>query len=39
MTEIQLCEALAMLMAAIQMGCVAILAATFPVWAIQALTE
>lgn len=36
---IELLEALSMLTAAVQMGCFALVAAIFPIWAIQALSE
>lgn len=39
MTEVQLWEALSLLMAAIQMGCIAFLAAAIPMWAVEALSE
>lgn len=39
MTEVQLWEALSLLMAAIQMGCIAFLAAAIPMVAIQALHD
>lgn len=39
MTEAQFYEALSLLMAAIQMGCMAFLAAAVPMWAVEALSE
>lgn len=39
MSEIQFWDALSMLMAAIQMGCIAFLAAAIPMVAIQELME
>lgn len=36
---IEFYEALSLLMAAIQMGCMAFLAAAVPVWAVEALSE
>lgn len=39
MNEAQFLEALSLLMAAIQMGCIAFLAAAVPMWAVEALSE